>query len=204
MQEAPIRARSFATLRMTQGRSFMKIGIDISQMAYEKTGVANYLSNLVENLLKIDKKNEYVLFFSSMRGSISNFQFSIFNKFSNPNFQFKKFIFPPTLLDFLWNRLHICPIEWFIGDVDIFITSDWTEPPTKKAKQVTIMYDLISLKFPKETDKKIVETQKRKLKWVKKESDMIFCISEATKKDAMEILGLEEKRLKVIYPGGIC
>lgn len=63
------------------------------------------------------------------------------------------------------------------------------------------MYDLAVYKFPKETDRKIVEVQKRKLRWVKKESDIIFCISEATKKDAMEILGIEENRLKVIYPG---
>ena len=45
----------------------MKIGIDISQLAYERTGVANYLSKLIEYLLKEDKENEYVLFFSSLR-----------------------------------------------------------------------------------------------------------------------------------------
>lgn len=195
----------------------MKIGIDISQMAYEETGVANYIKNLVENLLKMDKKNEYVLFFSSLRkkfliprsGSsdcspkarsrLSNFKF--LNKSKNPNFQIKTFRLPPTLLDFLWNRLHICPIEWFVGDVDVFITSDWTEPPTKRAKKATILYDLIVYKYPEETDRKIVETQKRKLEWVKKESDLIFCISEATKKDASQILGIEEKRLRVVYPG---
>lgn len=105
------------------------------------------------------------------------------------------------LLDLLWNKLHILPIEWLIGDVDVFVTSDWTEPPTLKAKKVTILYDLIVYKYPNETDKKIVEVQKRKLKWVKKESKMVFCISESTKKDAQEILGIENKRLKVIYPG---
>ncbi len=93
------------------------------------------------------------------------------------------------------------PIEWLIGDVDIFITSDWTEPPTIRAKKATILYDLIVYKYPNETDKKIVKVQKQKLKWVKKESSIIFCISEATKKDAMEILGIDDKRLKVIYPG---
>ena len=170
----------------------MKIGIDISQMAYEKTGVASYLKNLVESLLKIDEENEYVLFFSSLRGSSPNFQLPI------SNYQFKRFYFPPTFLDLLWNRLHLCPIEWLIGDVDIFITSDWTEPPTRKAKKATILYDLIVYKYPQETAMKIVETQKRKLEWVKKENKMIFCISESTKKDAMEILGIEEKRLKVI------
>ena len=92
-------------------------------------------------------------------------------------------------------------IEWLIGDVDVFITSDWTEPPVKRAKKATILYDLIVYKYPQETDRKIVATQKRKVKWVKKESDLIFCISEATKKDAIEILGLDPNKIKVLYPG---
>lgn len=178
----------------------MKIGIDISQTAYPATGVANYLKNLVKKLLEIDQKNEYVLFFSSLR---KKWQMANL-KCQNQNVKLKTFRFPPTLLDILWNRLHICPIEWLIGDVDVFITSDWTEPPAKKAKKATILYDLIVYKHPAETDKKIIATQKRKLKWVKRESKTVICISEATKKDAMEILGIEEKRLRVIYPGGVC
>jgi hypothetical protein len=183
----------------------MKIGIDISQIAYKGTGVANYLTDLVSNLLKIDNKNQYILFYSSFR---RNFQFSFFlprgeaGNFRLPkNVEIKQFKLPPSMLDFLWNRLHILPIERLIGDVDVFITSDWTEPPTIKAKKATILYDLVVHKFPNETDKKIVKVQKRKLKWVKKESKIIFCISEATKKDAIEILGLKKDRLKVIYPG---
>jgi hypothetical protein len=176
----------------------MKIGIDISQIAYRGTGVANYLGSLVSNLLKIDKKNQYVLFYSSFR---KNFQFSFFNFQLPKNVEIKKFKLPPSMLDFLWNRLHILPIERLIGDVDIFITSDWTEPPTIKAKKATILYDLIVYKFPNETDKKVVRVQKRKLKWVKKESKIIFCISEATKKDAIEVLGFKKDKLKVIYPG---
>ena len=186
----------------------MKIGIDVSQLAYENTGVANFLSELVDNLIKHDSKNQYVLFYSSLR---KNFKFSIFpsipssgprgNFQSKPNVTIKQFKIPPTVLDLMWNRIHIMPIENFIGDVDVFITSDWTEPPTKKAKKATILYDLIIYKYPSETDKKIIDTQKRKLKWVKKESDMIFCISESTKKDAQEILNLDKNKLSVIYPG---
>ena len=174
----------------------MKIGIDVSQLAYKGTGVANFLNDLVLNLSKVDDKNQYILFFSSFK---SDFPLPISSL--NHNFQVKKFKFPPSLLNLLWNRLHIFPIEWLIGDVDFFITSDWTEPPTIKAKKATILYDLIVYRHPKETDKKIIEVQKRKLKWVKKESKIIFCISESTKKDAKEILGIEEERLVVIYPG---
>jgi hypothetical protein len=47
----------------------------------------------------------------------------------------------------------------------------------------------------------IVEIQKRKLQWVKKESQRILCISEATKKDAQEILRIDKNNLSVVYPG---
>ncbi len=173
----------------------MKIGIDISQMAYERTGVGNYLKNLLSSMITSDPNNEYILFYSSLRRTIP------LDFIQAKNVRVKTFKIPPTVLDLLWNRMHILPIENFIGNVDMFITSDWTEPPTKKAKKATILYDLIIYKFPEETAQKIIETQKRKLAWVKKETDVIFCISEATKKDAKEILGIEESRLFVTYPG---
>ena len=181
----------------------MKIGIDISQLVYQNTGVSSYLKNLVNHLLRIDRENSYVLFGSSFRRRQTLKK--IVQEFNDSNHRtkpvIKLFWFPPTILDFLWNKLHIFPVEWFIGDIDVFISSDWTQPQTKKAKKATILYDLIVYKYPEETDKKIVETQKRKLKWVKKEAEVIFCISESTKKDATEILGIEKSRLTVIYPG---
>ncbi len=186
----------------------MKIGIDVSQLAYENTGVANYLKSLTETLLKIDQKNEYILFFSSLRR-----KFPIAN-FYNSNFKLKTFRFPPILLDFLWNKLHILPIENLIGNVDIFITSDWVEPPAKKARKATIIYDLIVYKYPEESHNQfsfnwknllikpnIVASQKRKLKWVKKETDLIFAISKATKNDIVDILKIPEEKIEIIYPG---
>ena len=130
----------------------MKIGIDVSQLAYKNLGVSNYLQNLVEALIKEDKKNEYVLFFSSLRKKFPGSSLQFLG--NNPRVQIKTFKIPPTILDFLWNRLHMVPIENFIGDVDVFITSDWTEPPAKHAKKVTILYDLIIYKYPNETHKK--------------------------------------------------
>lgn len=176
----------------------MRIGIDISQLAYPNTGVANYLTGLVSSLLKNDNDNEYVLFFSSLR---RNFKLEIFNFRLNSKVKIKKFRIPLKLLDLVWNKLHIIPIEKLIGDVDLFITSDWTEPPTRKAKKATIIYDLIVYKHPEETEQKIITTQKRKLKWVKKESDIVFCISESTKDDVSNILNIPSNKLKVVYPG---
>lgn len=179
----------------------MKIGIDISQTAYENTGVANYLEKLVESLIAQDPKNEYVLFFSSLRRRVDRTFVRQLENLDSEKITFRAYPFPPLLLDLVWNKLHLWPIEWFVGDVDVFITSDWTEPPAKHAKKATILYDLIVYKNPEETDKRIVATQKRKHSWVVKESKAVFCISQATKKDAEELLGIEKARLHVIYPG---
>lgn len=176
----------------------MRIGIDISQTAFDRTGVATYVTELVKNLVSADSKNEYILFFSSLRRSIPEVFLEL--QRTHPNVHIKRFHFPPTLLDVLWNSLHTMPIEILMGKLDIFLSSDWVQPPTH-AKKVTILYDLIVYTYPDETDKKIVDTQKRRLSWVKKECDTVLCISESTKKDAREILGIAEEKLHVTYPG---
>lgn len=176
----------------------MRVGIDISQLAYPNTGVANYLGNLVQAMIEQNKDVEFVLFFSSLRKDLSS---KIYDLSLRKNVTIKKFKIPPTVLNIMWNKMHMFPIEWFVGHVDVFITSDWTEPPAKRAKKATILYDLLVYKYPEEMHEKIITTQKKKLQWVTRESDAVLCISESTKKDAQELLGIPEGRLKVIYPG---
>jgi hypothetical protein len=174
----------------------MRIGIDVSQLAHPNTGVSSYLGSLVIELVK-DQKHEYILFFSSLRGKLPE---EITDLKHNKNVRIKTAKIPPTILHYLWNVTHTLPIEKFTGPLDLFITSDWTEPPSK-AKKATILYDLIVYKYPDETSNNIVRVQKKKLAWVKKESEIIFCISESTKNDAYNILGIDSTKLKVIYPG---
>jgi|SRR5581483_8115053 len=190
----------------------MKIGIDISQLAYPNTGVAAYLEHLVFEMVKKDKKNTYVLFFSSLRGIVPASISKLVGQ--NKHVILKKAKIPPTILSYIWNTIHMMPLEHFVGNVDVFITSDWTEPPTKQAKKATILYDLIVYKYPSETHNQvnfnpfkmaispnIVASQQRRLEWVKKESSKVFCISNSTAKDAQEILGIPKEKLSVIYPG---
>jgi len=184
----------------------MKIGLDVSQIVFQGTGVAQYTKKLVENLLRIDKKNEYVLFGSSLRQkkSLDDYLAGLRKR---KNVSARTFSLPPLLLEFLWNKLHIFPIEWFIGRIDVFLSSDWLQPPTK-ARKVTTIHDLIVYKYPEAFQSKgghdIVVNQKRRLAWVKKECDLIICDSQATKKDVVDILKIPEKKTRVIYPGGKC
>lgn len=179
----------------------MRIGIDISQIVYQGTGVANYTRNLVEHLLKIDQRNQYVLFGSSLRkrGLLSNYLAKWLDKY--PNVEGKLFSLPPTFWELVWNRLHLWSVERLIGPVDVFLSSDWIQPPTQKAKKVTTVHDLTPFLFPETMDARIVATHQQRMKWVTKECDLILADSRATAKDLVKLMGIPEEKIKVVYLG---
>lgn len=164
----------------------MRIGIDISQIIYG-TGVSIYTRQLVKKLLEVDKVNDYVLFGGTLRRKSE-----ILEEFPEA----KVFPIPPFLGDLIWNKLHIFPIENLVGDLDVFHSSDWTQPPSKCHK-VTTIHDLAPLVLPKLTDPKITSVHTRRLKWVVKEVEKIIVPSEATRKDLLQF-NIKEDRVTVI------
>lgn len=177
----------------------MRIGIDASQIVYG-TGVSVYTQKLIENLAKIDRKNQYIIFAASLRAKkkLNEFRESLQD---HKNFEFKIISLPPAALEFLWNRLHIYPIEKFIGEVDVFHSSDWLEPPIKSTntKKVTTVHDMVTYLFPTSVHSRILKNQKRRLEHVKNEVDLIFADSKTTKEDLVKFLKIDEQKIKVVY-----
>ena len=182
---------------------FMKIGIDISQIVHEGTGVSTYVRSLVKAVIEKDHDNEYILFGASLR-KLSGFV-EYFNEVHalNKRVRLVTVPIPPTILEFIWNTLHIVPVEWFTGPIDVFWSSDWTQPPLARAKGVTTVHDVSFLRYPKTFAKKIIDVQKRRLARVKQECKAILCDSEATKKDVASLVGIAQNKLQVVYPGFI-
>ena len=174
----------------------MKIGIDISQIVYG-TGVSVYTKNIVKSLLKVDDKDEFLLFGGSLRQRKALKDF-ISSLSSYKNVSGKVFFIPPKLADILWNKLHILPIDNLIGKVDVFHSSDWTQPPSNSAK-VTTIHDFGFLKYPSTAHPKISSVMKDRFKWIKKDVDLIIAISKATKNDIVDILGISPSKVKVVY-----
>ena len=177
----------------------MRIGIDISQIVHEGTGVATYVRNLVAATIKQDKNNEYVLFGASLRKKYVFEEY--FRKISSPNVKLVTVLIPPTVLDILWNKWGVVPIEWITGPLDIFWSSDWTQPPLGGAVGMTTIHDVSFLRFPEAFAKVIVDVHKRRLARVKNNCSVILCDSEATKKDLIDLLGFSDDSLFVLYPG---
>lgn len=174
------------SLRASRTRKLI-VGMDISQLAH-KGGVGIYTQNLTQELSKI-KELEMIYFYSSLRkpyhGHLKNV---------------KKYKLPPTLFEMLFNRWRNVPIERFLGPLDIFHSSDWTQPPSK-AKKVTTYHDVIPLKYPTWSHPKIVAVHKRRLRIVEEEIDFVIAVSESTKRDLLEITKIPEEEIVVIYEG---
>ena len=175
----------------------MRIGIDISQIVYG-TGVSNYTKELISTLTRIDHKNEYLLFGSSLR---QNKKLKEFKKSLEDfkNVEFKILRLPISLLEILSNRLRILPIENLIGEVDVFHSSDWLQPRVKSAKKVTTVHDLTVYVFPASHHVKVIANQKKRLGLVKKEADAIIADSKTTKDDLVKFLDIKEEKITVIY-----
>src|SRR3990167_3440836 len=165
----------------------LRVGLDISQTAHIG-GVSVYTENLAKQLSKIVDL-EMVYFYSSLRkpykGGLKNV---------------KKYKLPPILFEMLFNKWRNVGIEKFLGPLDIFHSSDWTQPPTK-AKKVTTYHDVVPLKYPQWSHPKITAVQRRRLRIVESEIDMVIAVSESTKNDLIETTRIPEEKITVIYEG---
>lgn len=165
----------------------MRVGMDISQLAH-KGGVSTYTRSITDQFSNISSL-DMVYFYSSLRSHYAGNLRGV-----------KSYRLPPTIFETLFNKWRNIPIEKFIGEVDIFHSSDWTQPPSI-AKKVTTYHDVIPIKYPRWSTPKIVGVHKRRLKLVEKEIDFVIAVSESTKKDLLEVTNIPKEKIKVIYEG---
>jgi glycosyltransferase involved in cell wall biosynthesis len=97
--------------------------------------------------------------------------------------------------------LRVRSLERFSGDVDAFIDSEWFRPRQQGGVRLAIVYDVIPLLFPEWVSPRTRKAHLRSLKQVSHRADRIISISEVTKRDLVEHLGISPERISIAYPG---
>lgn len=174
----------------------MKIGIDISQIVYEGTGVARFTTGLCQAIIS-NKTEDWVFFYSTFRRKVPE---QLIRDIRRSGYEIIFLPFPPSLLNYIWNTVHTLPITKLIHGLDWFITSDWTEPPAK-CKKATIVHDLAFKRYPETIDPVILSTMEKRFNHLQAESDLIFTDSFSTKQDLLTYYQIPEHRIHVNYPG---
>jgi glycosyltransferase involved in cell wall biosynthesis len=154
----------------------MKIGIDIRDCTREKTGKGWYAYNIIVELLKLDKKNQYVLFSNSKNNPFSKFTDDKKNHFAYIEGRGWK-----------WHLKAIKQIK--NSGIDVFFApSSYIIPAfaPKNIKMVITIHDLVAFILPKAHNAKAILIERATLKKALKKADAVFAVSENTKKDILE------------------
>jgi len=99
-----------------------------------------------------------------------------------------------------WSRLGRPPVESLAGPLDVFHFSDWMYPAQRGGVRATTVHDLVPLRFPELVERGTRRMHSRKLDAVRS-CDVVFANSRFTAGEAVELLGVPEKRVVVAYPG---
>lgn len=178
----------------------MKIGIDARCLiGGRQTGVEEYTLSLLRNLLRLDKKNEYVLFLNSFSDpKINSEEFKEYR-----NLKIRRFRFPNKILNFLFWYLRWPKVDKMLGGLDIFFMPNINFGAFSKEVKLIITAHDLSFEYYPETF-----SLKRRLwhafvnpKKLYRRADKIISVSESTGDDLMALYGIGQEKIETIHSG---
>lgn len=174
----------------------MKIGFDLRSLSSGTiSGVENYCVNLLHNLLKTDRQNEYLLFSNSYKNRLSE------NDFNYVNSKKRDSKIPSKLLNLAF-MLNIKKVEDFTGELDWFFMPNLNQfsihPNTKLA--ITV-HDLSPIITPEFYDlKRKIWHKFLNYKKAFERANVLFAVSKYTKNDLIKIFNIDPMKIIVAYP----
>lgn len=179
----------------------MKIVVDGLPLLGESS-LAIYLRELLIHLADADGTHEYGLFFRAFRKST---RVQLARVMADPlygRFTITRTCIPDRLLEWCWTlrSLHLPFTEARLGRPDIFLSTAHLTPVLRGTAIVTIAYGLPAFRFPQYYGQDQPFLSARLRRGVERAA-AIIAISEFTKREYVEWLGADPKRIHVVYPG---
>jgi len=176
----------------------MKIGIDIRTLLDARpSGVSEYVLNLLKEMFKLDTANEYRLFYNCF-GDCPNLP-----EFKQANVKLIKYNYPNKVLNYLLFKIFNYPKLDKDLAVDVFFMPHLNFIGLSVgAKSLLTVHDLSFLKYPEFfSARKNFWHRLVKAKKLLKRFSLVIAVSENTKRDIMELGGINPDKVKVIYSG---
>lgn len=176
----------------------MKIGIDIrTLMDARYSGVPEYTFNLIKEILRLDNYNEYRLFYNSF-GDCPNMP-----EFAGEKVKLIKYNYPNKIFNYLLCKIFNYPKIDKTLEADVFFMPHINFIGLSgRAKSVITIHDLSFLRYPEFfSARKNFWHKMVNVKNLLKKFDMVVAVSENTKRDIMELCGVNKDKIKVIYAG---
>jgi glycosyltransferase involved in cell wall biosynthesis len=163
----------------------MRVGIDARLVYYSQAGIGQYILHLVNGLARVDQKTEYVLL-QSRKDSTAILDGANFRRVS------------------LWTPSHhrleryAMNVELVRLRLDVLHSPDFIPPHRPNCKSVITVHDLAFLLYPHFLTRESARYYghiDQAVRW----TDQIVAVSESTKRDTIQHLGVPEDKITVVY-----
>jgi glycosyltransferase involved in cell wall biosynthesis len=204
----------------------VRIGFDITALYYSRAGVMYYHWRLLQALLHLGQEHEFVLLDYLPLSQWGELGVAL-DSLSAPNARIaacsglkdRKLTRWPLMtatslgerlarridgwLEPFWNRV----VDWSmrrsldraLAGVDVFHCSDVLLYKPRNVPAVITVHDLSTLLFPELHVRDTIEMHERKMHFVRTQADLVIAVSENTRRDVVEHLGVPPERVHVVY-----
>ena len=164
----------------------MRIGICLRTWG-EKGGIGVYSHNLLEAMLSIDSRHEYILFYQS-KAHLGQFS----------SYKAVKELYVPAPGKWLWDQL---AIPWYAAreKVDVLFHTKFAVPLLAQCKTVMVLHGSERFIYPQFSHKSDVLFFKTIYPFCLRRSTCIISVSENSRRDIIKFLNINPYKVKTVY-----
>lgn len=169
----------------------MRIGID-GRAVGKNVGLGIYTSNLLRGLVRLKKKVEYVVYLT--RGGVRGLDSCLSKRIAWGSLE-------SHMVGDFWEQV-VLPVELRNRSIDVYHGTNARLPISRStAKYVLTIHDLVPVLFPDLNTRAYSFYMAKAMRISAKMADLIIAVSNSTKKDAVERLGIPHEKIRVVYEG---
>lgn len=163
----------------------MRIGIDARLVDYRQAGIARYTMQLIQGLAECGASDEFIILQSwRRRQPLAPYA----------GFTPRRLLTPPHhTLEQITLPLEISPLR-----LDVLHSPDFIPPFRRNCRSVITIHDLNFVLYPHFLTKSAARYYGQ-IDEAVRHSDAIIAVSQATKEDIVRLLGVPERKIRVIY-----
>lgn len=177
----------------------MRICVEASAALHQTAGIGRYARNLLERVIPLRPEDEWTLVHApSDDGSRVRGTGSI-----DPGGRLVKMPFNRRRADQIWHRARV-PLDIRLmtrSGTDLMYSPDFTAPPAFGVPRIITVHDLAFLTHPQFATEALRKYLGTVVPRQAKSADGVVVVSEATRRDVIDYLGVDEGRVRLVRNG---